>query len=153
MLAVADGEDEGVSRVALYSLEVLYEERLVRVFGEERFQVSVLAVAQLRQLLPQRGVDPLRVPDAERDDAQRLARVVAGVLEDQLHDLVDLGGDRRFLARSWALGHHDVAQAVVPEHARERRERATVDAAVGERDQPLVPAPVVPRARRGRERR
>src|SRR5262249_53480149 len=40
VLAVADGQDDRVPLVALHPFQVLDEERLGRVFGEERLEVS-----------------------------------------------------------------------------------------------------------------
>ena len=75
------------------------------------------------------------------------------MLEDQLHYLVHLGGDRGLLAGAAVLLDHDVLQAVVAEHAGERGQGAAVDALVGERHQPFVPAAVVPVQRGRRQQR
>src|SRR5215469_2169561 len=152
VLAVADRQDDRVSFISLNPLEVLDEERLRRVFREERFQpASPARIAEARQLRPQRGVDSVGVLDAEGDYSERFRWVVARVLDDELNHLVDLGIDRSLLARARALGHDHVAQAVVAEHAWEGRERAAVYPAVREGNQPLVAAAVVPGQRRRRQ--
>jgi hypothetical protein len=107
--------------------------------GGGHVQPALAAVTQQRApLVPHPAVRVLAVPDRQ---------------DDQLHDLVDLGHDRDLLARLRALGDHDVPQAVVADHPRERDQRAAVDPGVGERHQPLVAAAVVPGQRPGRQQR
>ena len=65
MLAVADGQDDRVPLVTLDAFQVLDEEGFGRVVGEERLDVGPGRF----QRRTQRQVDPLRVPDAERDHA------------------------------------------------------------------------------------
>src|SRR5258707_14152013 len=94
--------DDRVALVALNPLQVLNEERLGLVFGEERLELRGPC-----QLTPQRRVNPLGMLDTERDHAERLARPRPGMFTDQLDHLLDLGGGPRL--PSWVprlLGHH-----------------------------------------------
>jgi len=149
MLAVANGQDDRVPLVALDAFQVLDEEGFGRIVGEEHLDVRLDRFERRAQ----RQIDPFGVPDAERDDAQRLLRAAAGVLEDQFHHLVHLGRDRGLLAGPAVLLDHDVLQAVVTEHTGEGGQGAAVDALVGERHQPFVPAAVVPVQRGRRQQR
>jgi hypothetical protein len=79
----------------------------------------------------ERAVDPFGVPDSERDHPQRLSRARPRVLQDQRDRLFHLGGHRDLLAGFRALRDHHVAQAVIPQHAGERGQRAAVDVGVG----------------------
>jgi len=109
VLAVADGQDDRVPLVALHPLQVLDEEGLRHVVGEERLDPGV----NVAQRLAQGQVDALGVLHAERDHPQGLRRPGARVLEDQLDHPVHLGGHRGVLARRVVLGHDHVPQAVV----------------------------------------
>jgi hypothetical protein len=134
VLAVADRQDDRVPLVALHPLQVLDEERLWRVFGEERLKIG----GGGRQRRAQREVDPLGVPHAQRDHPEGLPGAGPGVLQDQPDHLGDLCRHQRLLARPVILRDHHVPQAVVSRHARERGQRAAVDPVVGERHQALV---------------
>ena len=141
-LAVADREDDRVSLVALDPLEVLDEEPLGGVLVEE---VADVGADQGRA---QREVDPGRMLDAERDDAERLARARARMRQNQLDDPVDLGlrGLDRLEAR---LDRRRAVDDLETDHglvagAGKGDECAVIHLGVGKGDQPLVQRAVVP---------
>ena len=143
VLAVPYGQDDRVAFVALYPFEVLHEERLRTVFGEERVQVRPAG-----QRPAQRGVDALGVRDAHRDDAQRLVRPGRGMLRGERHDPLDLGRDAvGGLCVPGGLFDVNVRDAPRPGGPREGDQRPVVHPRVGEPDQPLVLAAVVPAQR------
>jgi len=85
-LAIADRQDDGVSFVALHPLQILHKESLVAILVEEPAGGRVRGKGD-----PQCLLDALCMPDAKRDDSQRLARPVASVRKNKLDDVVDLG--------------------------------------------------------------
>ena len=71
-----------------------------------------------------------------------------GVLEDQLDDRVDLGAGL-FVSAPGCHGDEHVPQDAAAADAGERDQRPVVDVRVGEGDQPLVAAAVVPQQHAG----
>jgi hypothetical protein len=65
VLAVPDRQDDRVPLVALHPLQVLHEERLGLVLGEESLKARVCC-----QRTAQSRIDTIGVLDAERDDAE-----------------------------------------------------------------------------------
>ncbi len=80
-------------------------------------------------------------------------RLGPGVLQDQLDHPVHLGGHRHLLTGLGGLRDRHVPQAVVAEHSGEGGQRTAIDVGIRERDQPLVPAAVMPGQGRGRQQR
>ena len=89
--------------------------------------------------------DALCVLEAHRNDSETLARSVERMVDDEVHDAVDLRGRRVFAAvLAWLPLHELVADDVVGVDARERGQRSLVDVRVAERDEPFILAAVVP---------
>src|SRR5688500_2998002 len=97
ILPVADREDDRVTLITLDALEVLDEEGLLSfavVLGVEEFVELGLLLANLIEP----GLDATLMAHAHRDNAKRLVRPHAGVLEDELDDPLHLGGGTQLLA-------------------------------------------------------
>src|SRR5207245_3272405 len=142
VLAVADREDDGVARVTLDALEVLDEEALFLVFGEEVTQF-VVKFRVLTQPLDPALLDPVRVPYPHRDHTEGLVRARSSVLKDQVNDGVDLrAGAVRVGLR--IARDRDVTQHGVAADAGESDQLSVVDVCVRERDQGFVATSVVP---------
>ncbi len=135
-------QDDRVTLVALHALQVLDEEPLLPVLVEELGQFLGELVV-LAQPLAQGFLDPAAVLDAHGDDAQRFIGPALGMVEDQVDDGVHFGrGTVRVGSRDpW---HRNEPQNLISAHPGECGQHLVVDVRVGERDQPLVPAPVVP---------
>jgi hypothetical protein len=125
VLAVADGQDDGVAFVALDALQVLDEEPFLAVLVDELSeffgQLRVLAQAPTQALL-----DLILVPDPHRDHAQRLTRPFEGMPEDQVHDGFRLGRRTVRLGAGLPRDRH-VMQDLVPADSGERDERPVID--------------------------
>ena len=91
VLAVPDRQDDRVPLVALHPLQVLDEERLRAVLGEEALQVRVVSQRRARSAASIRSA--CLMPSAITPSDSR--RAGPRVLEDQLDDLVHLGGRPR----------------------------------------------------------
>ena len=144
VLAVADGEDDRVALVALDALEVLDEERLLPILVEELVELRRSCAQRSRRRL----LDAVGVLDAHGDHAEGLVGPRLGVLEDQLDDALrprrrQLASDRRPPVRE---RDEHVARHSSPATPGKVVSAAVVEVDVGEGDQPLVAAAVVPRA-------
>ena len=148
--AVADGQNDRVALVALHPLEILDEERLGVGLAEEFVEVRAVAPGQSQRL-----GDAVGVGCAQRDHPQRLLGAPLGVLKDQsnhpLHFRRVGAADPGCVFLEW---HLDMRHAIVRQRAGEGGQAAVVDVVIGEGDQPLILAAVVPaeRARAPRHR-
>ena len=76
--------------------------------------------------------------------AKAVIRIALGVLQHQSHYLVHFFWGRAVLSRSSDPVHHIQPQRGLPRGTREGGEIAVVNLGVGECNQPLVPAAVMP---------
>ena len=138
--SVADGEDDGVALVALDALEVFDEEGFGVGFAEEFVEFGTVAAGEAQGF-----GDAVGVGCAEGDDAERFVGALGGVAEDQFDDALDFGGVGAADPGGVGLeGDFDMFEAVVGQRAGEGGEATVVDVVVGEGDEALVFAAVVP---------
>ena len=145
ILPVAHAEDDDVALVSLYGLEVFYEQAI---------ESALLAdAAELRMSigeLVQHRVDGRRLSFGERHDAQGQVRMLLGVEQHTLADLLGLDRIVTLAAAPIDTIHveHFHAQVVRLLHgAREREKVRIVEAVVRVGDQVLMLAAVVPAKR------
>ena len=142
VLPVADANKDHVALVSLYVLQVLDEERLVGVLGEERrLERGIVPPEDLHLVL-----DAARLLEAEGDGAERQVRGRTGMVH---HRGGHLPGLRDVHAPSpvgiFGVVHEPEPGLLPPPvRAREYDEPVVVERVVRHRDQRLVPAPVVP---------
>src|SRR5690606_14651341 len=140
---IAHTDEDDVPLVTLYTFQVLHKERLKRMRGEETFQFGLLA-ASLFDLV----ANGLGLRDAERGDAKREVRALARVLHHGVSDCACLDNvlpasariidrfrkvvedESQFLAGMIGTGKDD--------------ESIVVELAIGQGDQRLVAAAVMP---------
>ena len=140
---VADAENDGVTLIALHALDVLHEEpfALLVCFRFEGSE-NVIELRVAEAALGQRILDSGGVRLTEGDHAQRLVRAFAGVLQNQIDDRLDFL--RIGTARGRRIGNPMMANRSVVEGAREGLECTAVQVLVGEGDEPVIAAAVVP---------
>ena len=111
---------------------------LVEEPGEFRGELGVLAEA-----LAEAFLDPVPVLDAHRDHAERLVRPFPGMLEDR-STTASTSGAGLLVSAPGCQGAGTYRRTLLAAGAREGDQRPVVDVRVGEGDQPLVAASVVP---------
>ncbi len=140
---VADTEDDDIPLVSLDTLDVLHEEALFIRLREELVEGRVV---QLPETTHQRVLDVGGVVLAESDDAQGFRWRLAGMVEDEVHDHLNLVrvGARAGYPGDRPEGNEAVGDGAIDDRSREGGQGSAVDVAVGESDEAIVPAPVVP---------
>ena len=160
VLAVPDRQDDRVPLVALHPLEVLDEERL-RPSSAKNARLSASRLAGHRRSAGA-GARPRARPQAIDRSACLMPSAITPsdspgpaprVLEDQLDDLLTSAVTETSWPGSGPWPTTTCRRQSSRSHAGERGQRAAVDVGVGERDEALVPAPVMPGQRAGRQQR
>ena len=140
-LAVADADQDHVALVALHVLQILHEEGLFGVAGEELLARGIAPPQDVDLVL-----DAPRLDAAERRDARRQVGGAAGVLHDGPSDRLRLGGvDPLALVVGAGIVAQDEPRVLLADvGAREHHEAVVVELVVRHGDQRLVAAAVVP---------
>src|SRR5439155_11577544 len=85
VLSISDRQDDGIPFITLHTLQVLDEKALVFICSEKLLQLGVVLPLAIEGHL-----DPLGVLDAHSDHPEAFTRPAASMLDDEVHDALNL---------------------------------------------------------------